>query len=361
MITVWKNIGVLRGAAIICVVLNHATLAQRVVHESWAGGALPYTALERVIITLGCTIPVAAIAGFMVAAGYLAGRFSSTWPAARASVRSLLGRYVAWSILGFLALGLLRRRFDMEFMASRMAAFFGPFPAYWFFVSLILFSLLAPALTALAKRHPLVLLALFVMTEGLRAILFYSGVPVSNLLTPLQGSYFVLGVLLSQHSNAVVAQLVPHRTLVLIAAVLMLGLACLETTYFWDVAGFPDGNAISADRTALRVYAVLITTWFLLRESRQSIVSTWLDRIGMRSLAIFLSFDFLQWCVFSFLWHLSERPLGSTGSGFEAPPSLMRNPAWIAVYFGVGLLGPLAAVAALERLAGKRWRQFVFG
>jgi len=343
------------------VVFNHATLAQRSVHESWSGGILPYTVLDQTILTLGCTFPVASIAGFMVAAGFLAGRFSSTWPAARAVVQTILGRYIAWSILGFLALGVLKRRFAIEEVFSSLVGYFGPFPAYWFFASLILFSLLAPWLTALAKHRPYVLLAIFVISEGIRSTIFYSRAPVSNLLTPLQGSYYILGVLLSQHSAAAVKRLMPHKNRILAAAMVMLGAACVETTYWWNAAGFPDGNAISADRTALRLYAILITTWFLLRETRPSILATWLDRVGMKSLAVFLTFDFFQWCAYAILWHLPALSSHEVLSHSSAPPNFLSNPGWILLYLAVGLAGPLSAVAAVEHFGGKQRRQVIFG
>lgn len=361
MVTLWKNIGALRGAAIICVVLNHAILSLRSVHQSWAGGMLPYTVVDQAILTLGCTFPAASVAGFMIAAGYSAGRFSYTWPAARAVVRAISARYVAWSIMGFIALGMLKQQFSGEEIILEMISNWGPFPAYWFFASLILFSLLTPWLTTLAKARPRALFTVFIVTEVARSVFYYSGAPISNLLTPLQGSYFLLGVLLSQHSTVVVKALVPHRRHILIAAMLMFGVACLEMTYQWNVAGFPSGQVISSDRTAMRLYAVLISTWVLLQEMRPSTVSSFLDKVGMRSLAIFLSFDFFQWCALSILWHFPGQALHTQTPDLLPPPAFLGNPAWILLYFSVGLLGPVSAVALLQRLGGTRWRRLVFG
>jgi hypothetical protein len=362
VVTVWKNMGVVRGIAILCVALNHATLQVARSRAASSNGAEPYGLIERWAFILGVTLPVASVAGFMIVSGYMMSRFSSTGTASRAAVRSIGVKYLFWSVWGFLVIAVITRNFSFGFVLERLRGCYGPFPTYWFFAPLILFSLLCPVLTLLSKQRPFTLLGIFFSIQTLHAILFYGYDSAGlNYLVPLQGSYFMLGCLLAQHSNVVVAKLVPFRTAILTAALLFLAISWFETSYWWKVTGSVFGPAISADRLSVRLFAICIAAWFILRDTKPSWFTAWLDKIGMKSLAVFLLFDFWVWLTIAILWHLPGLVGGHGVSRLPVAPSYMGHSAWIPLYCLIGISGPLIVAYLVERLLGKRWRVVLFG
>jgi hypothetical protein len=109
------------------------------------------------------------------------------------------------------------------------------------------------------------------------------------------------------------------------------------------------------DRLSARLYAVVAVAWFLLQEIPASPLTTWLDGVGMKSLAIFVTFDFFQTGVMTVV----SRVLG--GGAGAAAPAVLTSPAFVPVYFLVGLAGPLLLVAVTEKLLSKRWKRMVWG
>lgn len=358
-----KNMSLLRGAAILCVLFNHATLC--VLHDrsstDW-GAERAYGLFERMALTVGVTLPIAAIAGFMIVSGYFMGRFSSTWPATKAVVKTIGLRYACWSLFGFIALAVITQDVTPTSIAERLLVYFGPFPAYWYFSSLLLFSLLCPILTRWAARSPFSLLAFFLGLETLRAILFYGrGSLLPTYLLPLQGTYFILGVLLSQHATAVIDRLKPYRRHILAAATILLIASFVETSLWWRDSAVPSGKALVSDRLTVRLYSVLISSWLILRDTRQSRFVSLIEAIGMRSSAIFLSMDLFMWLAGAVIWHLPSLFSEHALVHIEGAPSYLGYPAWVPFYFLIGLFAPLCAVAIAERLGGKRLRVAIFG
>jgi hypothetical protein len=75
----------------------------------------------------------------------------------------------------------------------------------------------------------------------------------------------------------------------------------------------------------------------------------------MKSLAIFVTFDFFQTGVMTVV----SRVLG--GGAGAAAPAVLTSPAFVPVYFLVGLAGPLLLVAVTEKFLSKRWKRMVWG
>jgi surface polysaccharide O-acyltransferase-like enzyme len=355
-VTVWKNIGVLRGIAILLVVLNHAVLYVRAVRLEAPLGEVPWGPLEAAVLLVGVTVPVASVAAFMIASGYFLGRFSTTWPAALSSARALGLRWAIWSAAGFAFLLVTSSSFTLDQVLPRLLTGYGPFPAYWYLAVMMLVLLVSPFLSDLASRRPWTLLAVVIGLEAARAIGYYGRLNDTDHVLPLETSYFLLGVLLSRHTDAVVGAIARHRRAIAVGALLLLASAIVETACWWSVTGGPGGRVISADRLSVRLYSVAATAWFMLGESRRAGWKSRLDSVGARSLAILLMADFFQQFTLRVAWHLPA------GAGAAAgPPAWLGSPWFVLPYFGVGVAGPLLAYWASERVAGRRWRQLLLG
>jgi len=358
MVKLWKNIQDLRGAAIICVVFNHA------IHRFIAGKShsiyTDYNLVEKLIITFGVNFPLASIAGFMVASGYLMGRFFSSGTASLNAAKKLGFLYLIWSIAGFLLMSLITWDFSLSDILAKLMTSFGPFPAYWFFASLLIFYLLCPFLTRWAKKRPLSLFAIFLLFECIRYyFLYFCNGYSAPWMVPFQGSYFILGSLLSQHSEKFL-KIKRFKYPLLIFAVVALLLSFLETLYWWNEVGAPTGKTISWDHLTVRLFSILVVCWFLLRDTKTSKFYTWLDNLGMNSMTIFLLFDFFQQLVMIVAWHFPSLILGQQ-ENIDITPPYMVNPTWIIIYFVIGLFGPLVFALIIQHVMGKELKQRLFG
>jgi hypothetical protein len=354
-IVVWKNVGLIRGLAMALVVANHAVLRVRGFRLDDAPGG--WGGLEAAFVVLAVTVPPAANAGFMIASGYFLGRFGTAWRTALVAARGLAVRWASWSVLGFAFLLLTLRTYTVEQAWSSLTTTFGPFQAYWFLFVLIPVMLLAPALARWAQQRPRGVAATVLALEAVRAAGFYTGVNRVMHVVPLEMSWFLVGFLLAGHTDAALAWVARRGRVLAGVTGLLLLVALAETALWWRLDGGPSGNVVSGDRLAMRLFALSAALWAMLRPTPEGRWTRHLDGIGKRSLAVLLLFDLFQHLTLMAAWHAPAL----LGGGRAGPPAWLGSLWFTGVYLAAGLLGPLAARWLVERLAGRRWSQAVFG
>lgn len=359
-ISIVKNISVLRGLAIALVVYAHS---QRsiigVIRNQSSNASAPYSWLDYVTVMLSATVGSLPVPSFMVASGFFMARFTNNWASASASARTLATRYAIWSFAGFVFLVAQHPSNWKDIGVSTLLGF-GPFPAYWFLAVVLFALLLAPWLSRWAKGNRGSFLMAAIGLEIARGVV-YNLQWNSFRWLPLELPFFMLGIVLSQNTEAIVKKLSPHRRWLGVVSLLGFVVVVLESTYWWHVDGGPSLRVITDARISVRAWSSIFVAWFLLAPTGPATkISRFLNDVGVKSLAILLSFEaILEIAVVGF-WHLPMLT-GGWDPALKAPPVWMANGLFSFVLFSVSGGGSLLAVWAVERLFGVRWRRTVFG
>lgn len=356
-----KNLGPVRGLAILLVVFSHSALCISSVRLGPSFASTPLSTPEVLALLFSTTFPWFSVTAFMVASGYFMAKFNGTWPSVRSALRSLGWRYLGWTVVGYLVTGVIYDRLSPLAVLKHFNECLGPFPAYWFLTVMVCVLAVCPWLTRWAAASPKSMLGAILLVELIRETAFYTGYSIPNRIV-IETSGFLAGILLAKHTDVVIRALGRHRTAIGIATLLFLGAGLVESAYWWNLLHVRDAHLGNTDRITVRIYAILGTAWLLLAPLKPT-VSDWnrrLEQIGLKSMGILLLFDFCQQILYMAFWH-GERLLGLTDRSRSEPPAWMANPALVFAYWFAGVAGPLFAMWATERFLGKGLKRTIFG
>jgi surface polysaccharide O-acyltransferase-like enzyme len=362
----WKNISVLRGAAMFLVELNQATAGSGILIQSASNQPGHHRLGDVIVELLLRNLTPVCLPSFLFASGYFMFRFQSTWKSALAAARAIAMRYLIWAIAGYAVLSIIRHELNARQILVGLLTV-GPFSAYWFLLLFIQFALLAPWLGALVRRAPRTTLAGLVFVQLLVSYLCYRN---ANDLPGLVGShsafqncpFFLLGMSFSAHADELMRTLQPWRKYSTLAACGLFGMTCAESVVLGHLFG--DGTPGTYDYSGTRISFVLFSTvtiaLVLTSHSNPNKLRVRLDYLGTRSLALLLLVDPTMFTMLIGLWH-SNRLLGLAPVSITAAPPWVRGTWSIVPLLLTGLFGPLLALGIVERLFGKRVKNFLFG
>ncbi len=359
----WKNVALLRGVAILAVVVNHSTVASFTLARESGTEITPsgtpvafWTMMVLRTLTLFC------VPAFFFAAGFMIARFPPTPRVAVKSAARILAKYVCWGALGMTAVGVATGEFDLAEAGTRLLTGH-PLPTYWFLMVIAEFYLLAPLLLRLASRAPRLAVLIAIAAEVTDWVLFYGGAsqavwaPLAKVAYPLalHLPFFLAGLIVSKHAEVLSPCLSRRRR----HCTVFLGVGCIlavAETYLVAPANlktpspFP-GGGFSAERVSSTLLALATVLWFATRPSRQSSTSDRLRAVGLQSLPILLFTDLFRIALYAALWHLPfDHILPEQISWILLIP--LTLPAFIIVCLG----GPLLVARAMEEATKGRAR-----
>ena len=371
-VVVWKNIGVLRGAAICLVVIHHAThwafSTRRIVLAT-----SPMATWEGLLEVCGRALPPVSVPAFLFASGYFVSRFSSGWPAAKAGAFKVATRYIGWWVMGVLFFAIVRRDFDIHQLLPRFL-FGGPFIAYWFFPLMIQLLLAAPLLVAACRRWPRAMIVGGACVEVLAIAAYYvmalNGRPPGyawsqwNHVAVVKLPFFLYGILFSQHTDAVVGWLVRHRAALGIASLALCAATCAEAIGLGILTG--DGGPASwgesvmlSESASMHLLALTSIGWVVTAPATHRKLREWLNGIGLKSLGILLLHDPVLVIGVMALWQ--ARRIFGIDIPPGIPPAYMTVPWWLPLAAAAGIAVPIVVMQWTERHLGKRSAALLFG
>jgi surface polysaccharide O-acyltransferase-like enzyme len=362
----WKNISVLRGAAMFLVVLNHATAGSGILIQSASNQPVHHRLGDVIVELLLRNLTPVCLPSFLFASGYFMFRFQRTWKSAFAAARTIAMRYFIWAIAGYAVLGVIRHELNpRQILVGLLTE--GPFSAYWFLLLLVQFALLAPCLGALVRRAPRTTLAVLAFFQLLVSYLCYRD---ASDLPGLFGSrsvlqncpFFLLGMLFSAYADDLMRTLQTRRKYWAIAACGLFGMTCAESVVLGHLFGdgTPGAYDYSGARISFVLFSAVMIVLVLTSPSNHSKLRARLDYLGTRSLALLLLVDPTMFTMLIGLWH-SNRLLGPAHGATASAPPWVRGTWSIVPLLLTGLFAPLLVLGVVERLFGKRVKNFLFG
>lgn len=364
--SVWRNIPVIRGAAIAAMLVTHSiefSLGSAGVLEARpAGWPLWQTLVELVGRSLGpqC-IPV-----FVFASGFFMYRFSRTWKAAWGSARTIISRYAMWSLPGYALLVLVQKEMGpREAVLSFLER--GPYyGTYWFLVLLFQLCLAAPLLARWVDAAPRSVVVACVGLQAVASAHLYWRLSLD--LEPAwrfalwRLPFFLAGMVVSSRSDVVLDWLAQRRGRLVALALLSQVAAVAESVLLgrWFGDGSPGSWTYAQDKVTLVLSSLALLAWSFALPAGNGRARRWLGSLGMNSMAVLLASDLCFWVVIRVLWH------GGAWLGLPAPspgvaPAYMQTILVAVPYLAAGLVGPLALAHGVERFLGKPIRRLVFG
>lgn len=367
-----RQVLLLRGLAILAVVLNHATGWAFVAmfwwtHRYTATTVPDYSGMDSPAYWLLMAINQAAlfsVPAFLVISGLSAaysvgsGSLADDWRVVRARLGSLMGPYLIWSLLAFAidaALGtvLSPREYGARLLKGEVVE------AYYFVPLLIQFYLLSPFIVRGIRSRPGVMLAAAASLQAATVVGRYiaaaGDVPAvvrsiarlpawSVVQWPL---YYVLGAALGLHSRRALRLLERYRTVLLVSAATLAALSLAESQFLWRLTGDWDW-AHSPWRWSSTLYSLafvlLAMTW---RITATPLTRT-IEGAGALSYGIYLM-------------HPKALELGARAIYHLAPGVLARQVTFAALLFALPLAGCWLAMALVARSPARRLYHIVFG
>jgi membrane-bound acyltransferase YfiQ involved in biofilm formation len=365
-----RRIPLLRGLAIIAVVINHAVL-QTIHALIWQGdryrgvavpdygqiGSLAYWALSVL-----CQLALVSVPAFVViaafSANYARARANSDWKAIRAWVLNLLVPYLVWSAIVLLGSRLGgSTRTPLQALGDVIT---GTVSYGFFFVPLLIqFYFLSPLLFRFARSSPRMLL---IISIGLHLILVFlspiasiwgAGLAMSGLLESIRWTflpwliYFVLGLLLAMNLQRVTPWFRQHRT------------ALLISTLVWGMLSVVEGYVVhrttldlSWTRSSLKVsstpYAISAIALFVAWDIRESSITRQVQQLGRFSFGIFI---------------LNFKIIGlSSGFFYVFLPVALGQPfVLMALFVILGIGVPWGLMNLVARSPARRVYRYLFG
>jgi surface polysaccharide O-acyltransferase-like enzyme len=372
-VSAWKNLGHLRGLAMVLVVLNHAAQGTTSLYVAGGHSLDPFgDPLSFGVAFLLRLFTPLCVPAFVFASAFVSHRFVRTWPQALRAAGVIGQKYLIWSLGAFLVLALFRRQLHLGQMLEGLIVG-GPFPAYWFLPLLIELTLLLPILKVGVERWGRGTALCALLLQVVAWLAFYGDVfvPGDSLCASLIGRplvllpVFVAGLFASHHLTRLMSLLERHRRRLAFLAVLLVVLDIAEGTWLgasggWTAAAFD--RAVANQRVTPGLLILPAIGLVLCWQTAGERLSAWLTRVGLASLGILFMVDAFQQTLRAVLWHL---PAAGGWSSFlrvaQAPAPWIARLAWLLwpLLFVVGLYGPLLAIRAGTRLVGKRIRYLI--
>jgi surface polysaccharide O-acyltransferase-like enzyme len=361
-----RNVPVIRGAAIALVILNHSVSFSLGIAGILTARPPGWPAWRSAFELLVLGLSQQCIPAFFFASGFFMYRFSRTWPAARASARSIATRYLLWSIPGYVVIAIATRSFDARAVAISLLDRGPYYGTYWFLVVLFQLSLAAPLLARWVDRSPrtalLSCLALQLTVSAVFYVRAFGGWVTEPHFVLWRVPFLLAGMLVSARSEDVVRWLVERRRKVAAVALLCQVLPLAESVAWglWRGDGSVTSFLFGLDKLTITIAAIAAVAWSLTLRSEPSPVRARLSTLGMSSLAILLASDLFFAATVRVVWHAGHWAGLPASPPGVAPPYMTSF--WLApLLFVAGLLGPLVAAGAVERLFGKPARRLLFG
>jgi surface polysaccharide O-acyltransferase-like enzyme len=290
-----RTIPILRGLAILGVVLNHANW--HVLSKFEAGEALGYL---FVVSDQVCKFAIPAfmfIAGYFIAYATSGGKRDLRWEVMRARLENLLWPWLIWSAVLMIGQSFQGRPISLaEFLRTL-------FVHYYFIPLLVLYYLLAPFVVKWAKSSTRMLLVGAAIIQLLTIALFYVRVYYPDFpgalkfwvdLGPLQylrfAFYFPVGVVCGMFPRMVKDSLTRLRNKSILPwlTLLLFGLAVLEAAVAYNMGGevWPQGGDHSKLSSALFSTALILC--FVVYDRLSVPFSRTINRLGTRSYGLYL-------------------------------------------------------------------------
>jgi len=368
-ITVWKNISVLRGFAMLLVVLAHSAHLSTGIYygrlKNFSPSQFPFEFLFTTVIQ--SLVPIC-LPLFIFASGFTVYQMFKNFKAIRSMAFQILRKYLIWAIPLYFLISLKQGTFDIQYILCGLIKG-GPMAAYWFLVLIIVIYLTSPIWINLVKGHPRVAIILSILVQCLQWLRFYydpqwvlPGVVENIIVRPLLFTPpFVAGMFLASRVKEFLTFLKEKRTLLKFLTACSAFL-CIVESILWGYVSDWDNRSLqmgfSTERLTLTLFFACTVLLLVSMESKKTIERKWLSDVGMASLGILFMMDICL-RIFSFLlWHVPHWICNSNLTAFHhsTPPLwLVYSSPWILIlYFVVGLWGPLYLIKWGEKLFGYR-------
>jgi peptidoglycan/LPS O-acetylase OafA/YrhL len=354
-----QSLTVLRGLAILAVLLNHASmLGLNLLEENGRSSALyGLTACNQ--------IPMFAVPAFLFLSGYFTAYAShgaspaSCWHVTRVRLRGLLWPYLIWSLVvyaGQIATGkgYAIAEFARRFVLGQVAL------PYYFVPLLIQFYLLAPLVVRYAKERARLLFTISATLQLVTMGLFYLRIYDVPLTRPFEvlvdagpalfvrwTLFFALGAIVWYHRRAFRVHLAPLKWWLLGAVVVLGVLSIVESEIAARyVDTLPEARHMTKLSTTLFSLAVIL--FFVALDRVQFSLAEWIELIGARSYGIYLI-------------HYHAMLYGLRGIEHWMSWLLSRQCLLQVALVVIGLAVPLLLMAGVAGSPMRRYYRLIFG
>jgi len=347
-----RTIPILRGLAILGVILNHANWHVLSQFEPGEPGGYPFVVFDQ--------IGKFAIPAFMLITGYFiayaaGSKRDLSWRVVRARLENLLWPWLIWSAILMVGHSFQGGSISpSEFLRTSVIH-------YYFIPLLILYYLLAPLVVKLARSRAPLLLVGAAVVQLLAIALFYTrvyhpsfpGAPKSWIdLGPLQylrfAFYFPFGVVCGMYPRAAKNYLTRSKSVLPWLTLFFFGLAIVETALVYNVGGefWPTGG----DQTKLSsaLFSTTLLFCFLVFDKLTVPSARAVKQLGTHSYGLYL-------CHYPIL--------GVIATGIEWAAPWVASQGWL---FLPSLLVLTITLSMLmmkgaARLPAKRFYRYLFG
>jgi peptidoglycan/LPS O-acetylase OafA/YrhL len=330
-----KRFPLLRGIAILAVVLNHAAGHGFTAMFWWVHryrdvvspnfdqmGSLPYYVLVTMqqLATFG--VPAFLfISGFFVAYATRGNPPTLSWKTVGNRVLNLLRPYLIWSAVFFVGDALQGKTYT--WLGYLGGIVFGQAVRAYFFVPLVIqFYLLSPLLVRVARHKPKALLILSALVQTVAIGLLYSRkfghqppVRLDNLewMPFWWAVYYPLGIVCGFHRSKVQRWLARSKRILFLAVIALGVLSVVEAEALYATTG-DFGWAHGAFKLSSCLYALAFVSCFLAFEGGSTLFMRSLNRLGKMSYGIYLlhtkTMDVVGTSIYHFVpWILSRQIL----------------------------------------------------
>lgn len=348
-----RTIPILRGLAILGVIINHANWQVLSQFAPGQAGGYPYIMLDQIV---KFAIPAFMfISGYFVSYATSGGRRDLSWSFVRTRLDNLLWPWLIWSAV------MLTGRFLQGNPISVGAFFYIMFVQFYFVPLLIFYYLLAPYIAGLARQSTPRLLLTAVSVQLLAVVLFYlrvywSGFPSSLNswvdLGPLQylrfAAFFPIGLIAGMHSTQLKAFLDRYRNPLWALAAVCFSLSVIEAFFAFRLGAdfWPKGGDQTKLSSALFSLALLLS--FVSLGQVRVRGKTLIIKLGSYSYGLYLSH-------YMILGGIAELV------GLLAPRAFSIG--WLLLPFLVVTVLALALLLqeGVARFLGRRFYRFLFG
>lgn len=354
-----QSLTILRGAAILAVVCNHATMLVLNIVEATGGSAASYG-----LIALN-QIPMFAVPAFVFLSGYFAAYAargdppSLSWRVTRARLECLFWPYLIWSLViyaGQIVTGKGYRiaEFGWRFILGQVAL------PYYFVPLLVQFYLLAPLVVRYARRHAGLVFGVSAIVQLTTMGLFYMRIYNVPLARPFEALvdagpilfvrwtiFFALGPIVWYHRRAFKSRLAPFRWWLLGAAVVLGVLTIVES----EIAiRYVDTLSEARHMTKLSttLFSLAVILFFVALDRVRFPLVSWIEQLGVQSYGIYLVH-----------YHVLLYTLRGIG---RFVPWLVFQPYLLQTAFTiVGLAVPLWLMVVVAKSPARRCYRLIFG
>jgi peptidoglycan/LPS O-acetylase OafA/YrhL len=368
-----RQLLILSGLAAVCAVINHSAHYMIIAMFWWTDKYRPvaipnYDAVGGVsyyVMLLVVQIAVVAVPAFLFISGFFIAAMTGRnhdrvgWKAVFSRIKFLIWPYLLWSLIVILLAILLEgETYTLRELAWALISG-GATAAFYYIPLLILFYLLSPFISPIAKRRPWLLLAIAAVLLGLAVVAryaFFLEWPVGRLDAllvyfrnwqfPANFFWFALGMVIGFHLAAVKHRLVAAKWGLLAACLITYGLALAEWVMLTRLTERP---WIAPQTTAMSQLFMLFTLLTYLAFANLTFpFSAQLGEIGSMAFGIYLIHIPVLTVTAKAVYHLIPAALG-----------------YLILFQLILVTAGIAIPVLMMKLAGRspasRYYQYIFG